>query len=119
MAVDDLAEKVRTALESSDLEGYEELLAPDVHWGPPDSPEWGCRNRHDVLSWYKKARDAGVSARVTEVVAGTNCLLVGLEVSGREESLRWQVLRIKDGLIADIAGFDTRDEAAARAGVHA
>lgn len=117
MAIDDLAEKVRVALESADLDGYQELLAPDVHWGPPDSPGWGCRNRNEVLSWYKKARDTGMRARVTEVVAGTDCLLVGLEVSGREESLRWQVLRIRDGLIADIVGFDSRDEAAARAGL--
>ena len=119
MTIDDLAGKVRVALGSGDLDAYQELLAPDVHWGPPDSPEWGCRNRNEVLTWYKKARDDGMRARVTEVVVGPGCLLVGLEVSGREGSLRWQVLRIEGGLIADIAGFDSRDQAAARAGVDA
>ena len=113
----DLAETVRVALESADLDAYQELLAPDVHWGAPDSPQPGCSNRNQVLSWYKRARDDGMTARVTEVVPGPECLLVGLEVSGREPSLRWQVLRVEDGLIVDITGFDDRAEAAARAGV--
>lgn len=117
MTTDDLAQKVRVALESADPAAYQELLAPDVHWGPPDSPQWGCRNRDQVLSWYQKALDDGMRARVTEVVAAPQCLLVGLEVSGRESSLRWQVMRVEDGLIVDIAGFDDRAEAAARAGV--
>lgn len=115
----ELAEKVKAALESADIDAYRELLAPDVHWGPPDSPEWGCHNRNEVLAWYKEARRTGMSATVTEVVAGPECLLVGLEVSGRDEPLRWQVLRVRDGLISDIAGFDDRAEAAARAGVQA
>ena len=119
MTTAELADKVRVALESADLDAYEELLAPDVHWGPPDSPQWGCHNRNEVLSWYKTARRNGMSANVTEVVAGPDSLLVGLAVSGREPSLRWQVLRVKDGLIVDIAGYDDRTEAASRAGVDA
>lgn len=117
VTTDHLAEKVRVALESTDLDAYQELLAPDVHWGPPDSPQWGCQSRDQVLTWYQKARDDGMRARVTEVVAGPQCILVGVEVSGREASQRWQVMRVEDGLIVDIAGFDDRAPAAARAGV--
>lgn len=117
MNVGALAGQVRAALGSPDLTAYKDLLAPDVYWGPPDSPQWGCHNREQVLAWYRKARRKGVSANVTEVVAGRDALLVGLDVTGREDSLRWQVLRVRDGLITDICGFDNRDEAATRAGV--
>lgn len=117
----DLAERVSTALDAGDLDAYGDLLAPDVHWGPPDSPQWGCHNRVEVLKWYRKARGKGMRATVTEVVAGSDHLLVGLTVGGRrpagDDGLRWQVLTVKDGLIADICGFDTREEAVARAGM--
>jgi hypothetical protein len=76
------------------------------------------------LTWYKAARDQGTSATVTEVVIGTDCLLVGLSVSrppAADElgvaAPRWQVLAVEDGRIVDIAGFDDRSEAAARAGL--
>lgn len=122
--LEDLASLVRAALSAGDLDAYQELLDPDVQWGAPDDTQWGCKNRGQVLSWYKAAREGGMSATVNEVVAGDGCLLVGLTVSGppAEESPtgtveRWQVLKVKDGRIADIRGFDDRDVAAARAGV--
>lgn len=118
MNAEALAGQVRAALESADLTAYKNLLAPDVHWGPPDSPRWGCHNREQVLAWYKTARRKGVRAKVTEVVVGRGSLLVGLDVTGREDSVRWQVLQVRDdGLITDICGFENRNEAAARAGV--
>ncbi len=124
MNVMELAERVAAALEGGDLDAYHELLAPGVHWGPPDQAEWGCHNRREVLAWYKAARRQGLQARVDEVVAGTDCILVGLSVMGHRGSdegpvprPRWQVLTINDGLIVDICGFDDRHQAAARAGI--
>jgi hypothetical protein len=126
MNITDLAERVRAALEAADLDAYQDLLAQGVHWGPPDQPELGCHNRREVLAWYKVARADGVRAKVDEVVPGTDCLLVGLTVSGNPASAerggpvsRWQVLTVNDGLIVDICGFDDRDQAAARAGIPA
>jgi len=122
--VSDLAERVSAALEAAELAAYRELLAPDAKWGPPDDPVSGCHNRDQVLAWYQRSRDEGMSARVTEVVAGRDTLLVGLKVAGTTaaveqggEAERWQVLTVRGGRIADIRGFDHRDEAAARAGV--
>jgi ketosteroid isomerase-like protein len=120
----ELAARVREALDAGDLDAYQHLLAPDVHWGAPDAPEWGCHNRGEVLNWYKAARQGGMGATVNEVVVGTDCLMVGLTVSGPPAAdepggtaPRWQVLSVKDGRIADICGFDNRDEATARAGI--
>ena len=123
-SMDELAEVVRTALTDGDLETYRDLLAPNAHWGAPDSPQWGCQNRNQIIKWYKAAQDEGMRYTVTEVVTGTDSLLVGMMVRGRGEEgeengiqPRWQVLTVLDGLIIDICGFEDRAEAAARVGV--
>jgi ketosteroid isomerase-like protein len=123
-SITELADLVRSALTDGDLDAYQDLLAPNAHWGPPDDPEWGCHNRSEILAWYKAARGEGMRAVVEEVVPGAGALLVGVTVSGTvaaEEgggaAPRWQVMTVRDGRITDICGFDDRAEAARRAGV--
>jgi len=122
-----LAGRVRSALESGDLDAIGNLLDPDARWGPPEGPgDDDCRNRDQVIAWWAGARAAGARAAVTEVTVGAGTLLVGLEVTGtpgaREAggtAARWQVLSVKGDRIDDIRGFDNREAAAARAGVPA
>lgn len=122
-----LAGRVRSALESGDLDDIRNLLGPDARWGAPDGPgEYDCRNRDQVITWWAGARAAGVRAKVTEVTVGPGKLLVGLDVTGTEAAdeaggtaQRWQVLTVSGDRITDIRGFDNRPEAAARAGVPA
>jgi hypothetical protein len=121
---DELAERLRTALESSDLAAFGELLDPNARWGPRDSPAIGCQSRDQVLAWWKRAQDEGMRARVTEVHQVRDRLLVGLKVSGTraasergDEADRWQVLTVSGGRVVDIRGFDDRDEAAECAGL--
>jgi hypothetical protein len=123
-----LAGRVRSALESGDLDAIRDLLDPGARWGAPEGPgDADCRDRDQVIGWWASARAAGARAVVTEVTAGPGGrLLVGLDVTGtpaaREAggtAQRWQVLTVSDGRIADIRGFDDRTEAAARAGVPA
>jgi len=122
-----LAERVRLALESGDLDAIRELLDPDARWGAPEGPgESDCKNRDQVIAWWARARAAGVRAAVTEVTAGAGTLLVGLEVTGNPAATeaggvaeRWQVLTLKGDRIADIRGFEDRATAAARAGLPA
>jgi len=119
----ELAERVREALETADLDAMRQLLAPDATWGPPDHPEWGCQNRDEVLAWFRHGRDGGGRARVIDVIAGPDTLLVGLEVTGfpragRDGPVeRWQVMTVRHGSVKDICGFDNRAEAARRAGL--
>jgi SnoaL-like domain len=123
----ELTERVRLALESSDLDAIRDLLDPGARWGAAEGPrEADCQNRDQVVAWWASARAAGARAVVTEVTAGTGTLLVGLEVTGtpaaREAGAaveRWQVLTLRGDRIADIRGFDDRAAAAARAGVPA
>jgi SnoaL-like domain len=120
-----LAGRVRSALESGDLDAIRDLLDPDARWGAPEGPsDYDCRNREEVIAWWAGARAAGVRAVVTEVTVGAGALLVGLEVTGTPAAReaggaagRWQVLTLKGDRIADIRGFDDRATAAARAGV--
>jgi hypothetical protein len=122
-----LTGRVRSALESGDLDAIRDLLDPDARWGAPEGPsDYDCRNREEVIAWWAGARAAGVRAVVTEVTVGAGALLVGLEVTGTPAAReaggaagRWQVLTVKGDRIADIRGFDDRATAAARAGVPA
>jgi ketosteroid isomerase-like protein len=122
-----LADRVRSALGSGDLDAIRELLDPDARWGPPEGPgDDDCRNREQVIAWWAGARAAGARAVVTEVSAGPGTLLVGLEVTGTpaaqepgEAARRWQVLTVRDDRITDIRGFEDRAAAATRARVPA
>lgn len=120
----DVAERVAEALASGDLSAYSSMLSDDVRWTPRHEPTSGCRNREEVLDWYRRAQAAGADAIVTEVVAGESAILVGLQVTGTEAARaagatadRWQVMDVRDGRVCEITGFDDRAEAAARAGV--
>jgi SnoaL-like domain len=122
-----LAGRVRSALETGDLDALRDLLDPGARWGAPEGPsETDCRNRDQVIAWWARAHAAGARAVVTEVTAGQGTLLVGFEVTGTPAAReaggatgRWQVLTVKGGRVADIRGFDNRTEAAARAGLPA
>jgi ketosteroid isomerase-like protein len=119
-----LAGLVGQALAEADLNAYADLLHPDVRWGAPGDPSPPCQNRAQVLAWYRSGREAGTRARVTETIAADDKILVGLLVTEAPtdagaggEFDRWQVLTVRDGMVADIRGFDNRDEAAAAAGL--
>jgi len=120
----DVARRLERALRQSDLVAVGDLLDPGVTWGPPDSTSPPCTNKKQVLAWYRRGAAAGASAQVTEILATGDRILVGLSIDamstadeGDGRSARWQVYTVRDGLIVDIVGFDSRVEAAARAGV--
>jgi hypothetical protein len=78
--VEQLAGQVQAALQTADLTGYRELLDPNVTWGAPDDMNSGCRNRDQVLAWYRRGRAKGVRADVIETVVRNDKILVGLSV---------------------------------------
>lgn len=105
-----IADRVRRALDTGDLDEFAALLSPDVHWGPPGDPTPPCQNRSQVLRWYAKGRAKGRRATVTEVEVHGNALLVGLR---REDGgQRWQVLRVGPDGVNDIRGYEDRPSAA-------
>ena len=116
-----VAQQVRAALEAADLSAFGDLLDADVQWGAPGAPFPVCRNREQVLSWYRHGIDAGIRARVSEVSVHGDRVLVGLRVTGGQAAgagggtERWQVLTDRGGRIAGITGFGERDQAVAHA----
>jgi ketosteroid isomerase-like protein len=124
--MEDVAQQVRIALQAADLSAFSDLLDPDVHWGAPDAHRPTCKNRDQVLAWYRRGRESGTRARVSEVGVFGDRILVGLTVRGTQISkerggmaLRWQVLTVRGGRITEIVGFDDRADAFARLGVPA
>ena len=116
--MEQLAGRVHDALGSADLNGYWDLLDPEVTWGAPGDVDPGCRTRDQVLAWYRRARAAGVRAEVTETVVDGTKILVGLRVRNAgpstapgESTARWQVPTVRNGLIVDIRGFEERTAA--------
>jgi len=124
--LEEVARQLRTALETADLSALSDLLDPDVRWGPPGDPSPPCQTREQVIAWYRRGRESGARAGVSEVVVLGNRVLVGLVVVGTRsaaesggQAARWQVLTVRDGLAVDIVGFDQRTEAIAHAGAAA
>jgi RimJ/RimL family protein N-acetyltransferase len=122
--MDHIAEQVRHALEAADLDAYAGLLDDGVRWGPPGDPVPPCRSRSQVLDWYRRSREAGTRARVTETQVVGDKILVSLKVAAPAdaspeagEADRWQVLTVRGGRVAEIVGFGDRDDAAAWAGL--
>jgi ketosteroid isomerase-like protein len=120
--MDEVAQSVRAALESGDLAAFQGLLDPDVTWGAPDARTPACRNRDQVLAWYRRGRDAGVRGEVSDVAVIGSRLVVTMTVRASDEArrrggaaLRYQVLTVRDGRIVDIVGFDDRSDAVAHA----
>ncbi len=101
-----IAPRVRAALEAADVEQFAALLSPDVKWGPPGSSTPPCRNRRQVLAWYTKGRAQGRRATVSEVEVHGDALLVGLRLDDGGE--RWQIMRVGEGGVYDIRGYDKR-----------
>ena len=119
--MDAIAARIQTALGAADLTVFSDLLHPDVRWGPPDDPNPGCTNRKQVLTWYRRGRDAGVRAEVVECHVFDCRILIGTRIWGRDEHAaegveRWQVFTVNGGQIVEIVGYDDRSEAVARSG---
>jgi len=125
-SVQELARRLRTALESADLSSIGALLDAGVHWGAPFDPSPPCQTREEVIAWYRRAKESGARAKVSEILVLGDRIVMGLEVvatpSARQRggrAARWQVLSVRDGLVVDIVGFDQRSEAVAHAGLAA
>ena len=117
-----VADGVRTALESADLDAFADLLDPHVTWGAPSDPSPPCQNRNQVLAWYRQGRADGRRAHVLDVTTHDDKILVAMTVTDRHhpsghEHARWQVLTVANNRIIDIRGYDDQTAAATAAGV--
>jgi len=109
-----IADRVRRALETADLDEFAALLRPDVQWGPPGDPTPPCRNRSQVLRWYAKGQAEGRRASVVDVEVYGDALVVHVRLEGG--GVRWQVMRVGPNGVDDIRGYEDRESATAALG---
>jgi hypothetical protein len=118
MDMNEMAVLVKKALAAEDLSAFGQLLDPAVTWGAPGAHNPSCKNRTQVMAWYRRGRDAGVRGSVYDVEVLGDRLLVTMGVRGTENArerggaaLRFQVLTVESGKVVDIVGFDDKTEA--------
>lgn len=118
MDMNEMAVLVKKALAAEDLSAFSQLLDPAVTWGAPGARNPSCKNRNQVMAWYRRGRDAGVRGSVYDVEVLGDRLLVTMGVRGTENArerggaaLRFQVLTVESGKVVDIVGFDDKTEA--------
>jgi len=118
-ALDVIVGNLRTAIESGDLETFSNLLDPHVTWGAPGDPSPPCQTRAQVLRWFANGREAGRRAHIRSVTTNEDMILVRMTVTTPDDpgSDRWEVLRVANGLVADIRGYDNEADARAAAGL--
>jgi hypothetical protein len=75
-----------------------------------------------VLAWYRRERGKRVRADALETAVLNDKVLVGPSIfddrssseSSSQPHSRWQILKVKNGLVVDIRGFDDRNVAISR-----
>ena len=118
-----LAARLHAALDSGDLARWGALLDANVRWGGPEETSDTCHTRAEVLNRLAERVAAGLQTEVIEVVPGVESVLVSLRVSrpeadgSRQVRNVYQVMRLRNGLIADIRAYPSREAAAAQAGL--
>src|ERR1700733_342532 len=75
-----IAERIRTAYTTADLDAFGELLAPDVRWGDDAHPN-RCCSRQDVLSTFRRWIGGGVTADVLAVDSGPHGVMACLHIN--------------------------------------
>ncbi|HVB50701.1 MAG TPA: nuclear transport factor 2 family protein [Acidimicrobiales bacterium] len=121
-ATSTLAEALRVALSTRDLDAFVALLSDDVQWGDGKDART-CRGRSDVRATMDRAMANGISGTITELATGTKGILCGFDLqvprehAGAGRRSLYHVYLVRDGRIYEIKPFDTRRSATAAAGV--
>jgi ankyrin repeat protein len=114
--LEEIADLLRLAFETTDMDLFGSLLAPDVRWG---GGPLGCNSREQVIAQYRQSTDLGFIGTVAKAEAhGDDTLIIELQYAGAAEGMptgpvgtRAQALRIVDDLIVSIEGYPDLDSA--------
>ena len=111
----EIARQLEAACRDADLDLLASLLHPDVHWTGL------CRNRTQVLDWYRQGLADGTTATVESVEVDRDAVVVGLSLVRPADGARpapplriYQAFTVEGTLIVDIRGFPDRRSALAR-----
>jgi ankyrin repeat protein len=113
----EIAGHLETACRDLDLDLLGSLLHPEVRWTGL------CRDRTQVLDWYRSLIAEGIAATVRSVEVDRDAVVLGLSVARRAVAAApappqqlYQVFTVEDARIVEIRGYDDRPSALARGG---
>jgi ankyrin repeat protein len=113
----EIARHLETAARDLDLDLLGSLLHPEVRWTGL------CRDRAQVLDWYRAVLAEGIEASVRSVEVDRDAVVLGLTVGRRAQGARpappqplYQVFTVRDGQIVEIRGYPDRGSALTRGG---
>ena len=113
----EIARHLETAAQDLDLDLLGSLLHPEVRWTGL------CRDRAQVLDWYRAMLAEGIEASVRSVEVDRDAVVLGLTVSRRAQGARptpleplYQVFTVRGAQIVEIRGYPDRDSALTRGG---
>jgi SnoaL-like domain len=115
--IDQIADQLRSAFATGDLDALGRLLASDARWGDDDHPN-KCRSRSDVISTFDRLLGEGVDGTVRDTIIGPKGVAVLLHVEwpnpgeGRGVNF-YQAYLIHGGLVTEIQRHDDRKSAVA------
>lgn len=101
---DEVAGRLRSALEANDVASLAELLDADVSWGD-------CAGHDDVQHFVEQAIAAGASVGDVSVEVADDRLLVSYRVGGADEPPQHQAMFVADGRITEIRDAGDRQDA--------
>jgi ankyrin repeat protein len=113
----EIARHLETAARDLDLDLLGSLLHPEVRWTGL------CRDRAQVLDWYRAVLAEGMEASVRGVEVDRDAVVLGLTVGRRAQGARpappqplYQVFTVRDAQIVEIRGYPDRASALTRGG---
>lgn len=118
-----VAARWQAAIAAHDIATLSSLLDENVRWGGPEDTPQTCHSRAEVLARLAHQAAHGTTARVVDVVAGSDAFLVELDVTHSETPTHarsrtvYQVLTVAEGRVTNIRGYPSRAEAASAAGL--
>jgi ankyrin repeat protein len=113
----EIARQLETVSRDLDLDLLGSLLHPQVRWTGL------CKDRTQVLDWYRAVLAEGIEASVRSVEVDRDAVVLGLAVSRPAQGARpappqplYQVFTVRDAQIVEIHGYPDRASALARGG---
>jgi len=113
----EIAWHLETACRDLDLDLLGSLLHPEVRWTGL------CRDRAQVLDWYRALIAEGTVATVRSAEVDRDAVVLGLAVAGRAEGAAptppqqlYQVFTVEGAQVVEIRGYGDRDSALTRGG---
>lgn len=114
-----IADELRAAFDTYNVDRLRALMAPDATWGDDFTTPRACRSSDDIVATYERLLDGGVRGRVVGTTTGPKGVACRLEVEWpdprqeRGPELHQVFLVDEDGKVFRIEGHDTEAEAIA------